>query len=150
MIDPSKMSRDELNAWIVNTEKRLLELEIKVRENTILPKSGMTLADKGVYDKFMNGFNKIVGSKHRGDPKSRASLKARMKEGWTGENILKAVYAASQSKHLMGANDSNRRYLTPEYILRADKLDQWFANYEDRDKLAKLSKQSYGKSVNNN
>lgn len=143
MIDPSKWSREELNSWIINAEKRMLELETQVRENTILPKNNMTVADKGMYDKFLAGFNKIVGSKHRGDPKSKTSLRARLKEGWTGENILKAVYAASKSPHLMGANDSNRRYLTPEYILRADKLDQWFANYEDRDKIAELTKQSH-------
>ncbi len=82
------------------------------------------------YKSFIEAFNKIVKSSFRGDTKSRRSYIARMKD-YTPEEVLKAVEAASRDAYLMGENPGQKRYLTPEYILREDKLEKWL-NSEKR------------------
>lgn len=79
------------------------------------------------YKDFIELFNEEVGSAHRGDTKSKGSFKARKKEGYIREDFKKAIKSATGNKHLMGENDSGRRYLTPEYITRSDKLDFWLS-----------------------
>jgi uncharacterized phage protein (TIGR02220 family) len=77
------------------------------------------------YEEFLELFNQRVGSQHRGDTKSKGSFKARIKEGYTRDDFELAITNAKKDRYLMGENDSNRRYLTPEYITRSDKLDFW-------------------------
>ena len=85
------------------------------------------------YNSFIEKFNSVVGSSYRGDAKSEKSFGARLKK-YTTEEIIKAVENASKNKYLMGENDSNTRYLTPEYILRENKLDQWLNSSESKPK----------------
>lgn len=80
------------------------------------------------YTSFIENFNSIVGSSYRGDTKSQSAFLARLKSGYTLEDILKAVSNAKCDSYLMGDNPTKRRYLTPEYITRSDKLDQWLNN----------------------
>jgi uncharacterized phage protein (TIGR02220 family) len=77
------------------------------------------------YEEFLELFNQRVGSQHRGDTKSKGSFKARIKEGYTRDDFELAITNAKKDRYLMGENDSNRRYLTPEYITRSEKLDFW-------------------------
>lgn len=78
-----------------------------------------------IYVSFIKGFNDIVGTSYKGDSKSKTSLAARVKDGYSLEEVLRAVKNAKGDDYLMGKNPSKRRYLTPEYITRSDKLDQW-------------------------
>ena len=78
-----------------------------------------------IYASFIKEFNSIVGTSYKGDSKSKVSLTTRLKDGYSLEEILSAVRNAKGDDYLMGKNPSKRRYLTPEYITRSDKLDQW-------------------------
>lgn len=70
-------------------------------------------------------FNKVVDSNHKALPRLGAILKSRVKEGFSKEDIFKAIDNAKDNAFLMGDNPNGKRYLTPEYILRPDKLDEW-------------------------
>lgn len=80
---------------------------------------------KKEYILFLQGFNSVVGSAFKGSDKVFKQFEARMKEGYTLKEIAQAVQNASGDTYLMGKNENDKRYLTPEYILRANKLDQW-------------------------
>lgn len=77
------------------------------------------------YKNFLELFNTVVCTEHRGDTKSQAQFKARVKEGNTYEDFDKAIRNAAKDSYLMGENDGGRRYLTPEYITRSDRFDYW-------------------------
>jgi uncharacterized phage protein (TIGR02220 family) len=81
--------------------------------------------NNNIYIEFVNSFNKIVGSNHRATKKVSHKFNARIKEGYKPEDIIKAVKRAKENDFLMGKNENKKRYLTPEYILREDKLDEW-------------------------
>lgn len=80
------------------------------------------------YHSCIDDFNTQVGSHHTYMVKKTADkYEARVKEGWTNDMIHVAVYGAAKDDYLMGRHPQNqRRYLTPDYILRDDKLDYWF------------------------
>jgi uncharacterized phage protein (TIGR02220 family) len=80
---------------------------------------------KDIYVRFIKFFNEVTKSKFKGSQKVRDKFNTRLKEGWTLKEIGKAVKNAANDDYLMGDNPGNRKYLTPEYILRADKLDEW-------------------------
>lgn len=82
---------------------------------------------KSDFSFFIEKFNSITGSSFKDrDEKAKRQLKARIDEGWTVDQILMAVFGASKDAFLTGNNEGNRKYLTPEYITRSDKLDKWF------------------------
>jgi uncharacterized phage protein (TIGR02220 family) len=77
-----------------------------------------------MYTSFIKQFNSIVGTSYRGDSKSKKSFSARIKD-YSIKEIIKAVENASKDKYLMGDNPNGKKYLTPEYILRENKLEEW-------------------------
>jgi len=77
-----------------------------------------------IYTSFIKQFNSIVGTSYRGDSRSKKSFSARIKD-YSIEEIMKAVTNASKDKYLMGDNPNGKKYLTPEYILRENKLEEW-------------------------
>jgi uncharacterized phage protein (TIGR02220 family) len=79
----------------------------------------------GHFQKFISFFNNETGTKYRATKKIESQFKARIEEGFTIQDIEKAVMNAKTDAFLMGKNDRNTRYLTPEFILRPDKLDKW-------------------------
>lgn len=84
-----------------------------------------------LYETFINGFNKVTGKKFKGSDTVKASLNARLQEGFTMKQIGMAILRASKSKYLCGENEDGKWYLTPEYILRRNKLDEW-TNQSDK------------------
>lgn len=84
------------------------------------------LGNKETYNNFIMRFNKLLSTHYKGNDKTRHQLNARVADGYTVDDILKATKNASLNKFLMGDNQNSKRYLTPEYITRADKLDDWF------------------------
>lgn len=91
----------------------------KIKENKI------NISYKDSYKNFLQGFNSIVSSSYKGSDKVYKQFEARLKEGYTLKDIAIAIRNASGDEYLMGKNEGNKRYLTPEYILRSNKLDQW-------------------------
>lgn len=90
-----------------------------------LPNSNRNSNKNNIYISFIESFNSLVGAKYKGDSKSERSFEARMKEGYALEDFIKAVTNAKGDKFLMGDNDGGKKYLTPEYISRSDKLAFW-------------------------
>lgn len=78
-----------------------------------------------IYLSFIKEFNRVVGTNHKPTSKVSRQLMARLKEGYVLGDILKAVKNARGNDFLMGKNENKKRYLTPSYILREDKLDEW-------------------------
>jgi len=78
--------------------------------------------------KLLEVFNSILGKKARVVPvKAQKQIKARLKEGYTKEDIVKALKNASKDQHHI---DTNYKYLTLEFITRSDKLER-FVNMND-------------------
>tara|TARA_R110000868_G_scaffold106830_3_gene292670 strand:- start:1820 stop:2452 length:633 start_codon:yes stop_codon:yes gene_type:complete len=68
---------------------------------------------------FLDWFNKTTNRNFKSIPEAtKKSFKARIKEGYTKDDICKAVINCSKDKFHI----ENPKYLTPEFISRADKL----------------------------
>ena len=79
-------------------------------------------------NKLLSVFNSILGKKTRVVPaKAKKQLNAALKEGYSKEDIVRAITNASKDQHHI---DSNYKYLTLEFITRADKLER-FVNMSD-------------------
>lgn len=72
--------------------------------------------------RFINKFNEITNRKFKVTDNVTKSLNARLKEGYTTKDIATAILNASEDEYLGG---DGQKYLTPEYILRRDKLERW-------------------------
>lgn len=71
------------------------------------------------FDIFLDWFNKTTNRNFKSIPEAtKKSFKARIKEGYTKDDICKAVINCSKDKFHI----ENPKYLTPEFISRADKL----------------------------
>jgi uncharacterized phage protein (TIGR02220 family) len=73
------------------------------------------------FDKFINGFNSFAGRSFKATEKVKASLKARLKE-YSKTDILKAIENAHKDEYHI---ETNFKYLTPEFILRPDKIEKF-------------------------
>ena len=80
--------------------------------------------DKNEINILIDGFNEITGRDFRGDDKTKRQLNGRLKEGYTIDEILLATKACFNSEY----HRKNPQYLTPEFITRSDKLQQYL-NY---------------------
>lgn len=81
--------------------------------------------DKGFmvkFNAFIKLFNDITGREFKGDSKAKAHFKARLKEGYTGDQFRKAITNAHNSEY---HRENNGIYLTPELITRQDKLEMY-------------------------
>lgn len=96
-------------------------------ENKIAPPP--KVPQKGSPAEFVEKMNLLTGKKYRATSKVTAWYNARVRDGYTLDEMTLAVENASKNKFLRGDNDSKRDYLTPEYILRQNKLDEWI-NYK--------------------
>lgn len=73
--------------------------------------------------KLISQFNLIFGKKSKVlGTKAKKQLQARLKEGYTKEDILLAMHNASKDQHHI---DSNFKYITLEFMSRQDKLDRF-------------------------
>lgn len=75
------------------------------------------------YNAFINHFNKITGKNHKIVPDNvKKQMRARLKEGYKKEDLIKAVLnCAADPYHI----ETNYKYLTPEFITRAAKLERF-------------------------
>jgi len=67
--------------------------------------------------------------------KVKASFLARLKEGYTKEDIVNAIRNASRDQYHI---ETNYKYLTPEFFSRADKLDRFGTNETEVIDWAKI------------
>ena len=95
--------------------------------NAIKESKGKESKDNIVIDssKLLNVFNSILGKNSRVvSDKAKTQIKQRIKEGYTKEDIVKAITNASKDAHHI---DTSYKYITLEFITRPDKLER-FAN----------------------
>jgi uncharacterized protein YdaU (DUF1376 family) len=71
------------------------------------------------YNEFLSKFNAITKSRYTGCKKSRGHFNSRLKEKYSMLDFEIAINNAMQNDKL------DKKYLTPEYILRDDKLQLW-------------------------
>lgn len=76
------------------------------------------------WEDFISGFNQVTKKNFKGNDKVKGQLSARSKDGYTLEQILKATSNCFSDPY----HREHPQYLTPEFILRADKLDKYI-NY---------------------
>ena len=80
------------------------------------------------YDKLIKVYNEILGRQTKVVPeKAKEQLNARLKEGYSKPDIVKALRNATKDPHHI---ESNYKYITLEFITRPDKLDR-FLNMSD-------------------
>lgn len=75
---------------------------------------------------FISEFQKLTGRKFRMVGKALQQFKARIKDGYTYNDILQATKNAMQEQY---HRDNNFNNLTPEFITRTDKLEKYL-NYK--------------------
>lgn len=93
---------------------------------------------KNKYISLVEIFNKITNREFRGDSKSRSAFNARIKQGYTLDDFEAAITAASQDRYLK----ENPQYLTPEYITRENKLQQWMTAFNRNSRISPTIKDS--------
>jgi uncharacterized phage protein (TIGR02220 family) len=94
--------------------------EEKIREEKIKDTKVSMSID---FDKLLKAFNEITNKNCRVvNSKTRAQLKARLKDGYTKQNIKDAIINCYNDKH---HKESNHKYLTLEFITRPDKLERY-------------------------
>lgn len=74
------------------------------------------------YVAFLSELNRLTNKKYRGAKSVLASFSARIAEGRTIDDFLLAVRNGVNDPHHI---DSNFKWLTPEFLTRADKLDKF-------------------------
>lgn len=75
-----------------------------------------------LFDRFIMICNLSLNKNYRGDSKSKRQFQARVKEGYRIEDFKKAVENAAEDEFHMG---NGYKYLTPEFLTRADKLEKF-------------------------
>ena len=72
---------------------------------------------------FNSSMTELKGSgKYKLNKKIKAQLHARIKEGYKGEDFIKAFNSIANDDFHKG---KNHKHLTPEFITRVDKLEMW-------------------------
>ena len=101
-----------------------------------------TVSVSASYKAFVDLFNEITGKKFRyGDKKASNQLQARLKEGYTREDIEKAIRNCFKDPYHM----ENPKYLTPEFITRTSKLEMYLeATESPHTGVIQASKLSFG------
>lgn len=97
-----------------------------------VPETPIKNPGKVVIEDFIKAFNGLLGTRYRPNESLARNLHARLKEGYSMEDIIQAVTNASEDDFLRGDNQNGRHYLTPEYILRPNKLQEWLNAKPDK------------------
>lgn len=89
--------------------------------------------DKSIVVAFVEFFNSVKGRNFRKNKKIEMALNARLKE-YTKEEIKKSVINAHNDVYHI---ETKYKYLTPDFILRPDKLDKFLNAPEQQSNLPK-------------
>lgn len=99
-----KLINERLQSWIDS------ELQIKK-------------IDSFDWSELINHFNEVTGKNTRVIPdKAKTAFKARLKEGFTKQDIADAIQNCFNDQY---HKDTNHKHLTLEFISRADKLEKY-------------------------
>jgi uncharacterized phage protein (TIGR02220 family) len=81
------------------------------------------------FSEFIKKFNEVRKSKFRTTKQLEDKFRARIKEGYTVDDMIEALRVAMKDKHHI---DTAFKYLTPEFFCRSDKLER-FMNQKQPD-----------------
>lgn len=109
-----------VNGNTVNVKSQTTNTDSTKTNNT-----NIYISYKKQVEQFLLAFNRIVESNHKLTSKLERQFHARIDDGYSVEDMLRAIKGASSNSFLMGDNPNKKRYLTPSYILREDKLEEW-------------------------
>jgi uncharacterized phage protein (TIGR02220 family) len=94
-----------------------------------------------LYVTYIRKFNEIRKTKYTAKvEKTKKQFVARLKEGFTLENMLEALKNAMQDKFHI---DNSFKFLTPEFFTRSDKIEKYL-NQQTKDSFAEKMKKKYG------
>jgi len=118
-----KKSEDNATASIPHNENHAIkkrEEEKREDKNEVITQNTKVLVD---WKRLLNTFNEITGKNCRVvNTKTKNQLKARLKEGYTKEDIVHAIKTCFKEDYHV---ETNHKHLTLEFITRADKLDKY-------------------------
>lgn len=100
------------------------ESETKQNPNLETETQSETEAADAAFAGFIGEFNLITARDFKGGKKERQAFRARLKEGFNVEQMVRATLNCFNDKF----HQDNPHYLTPEFILRHDKLEKYL-NY---------------------
>jgi uncharacterized phage protein (TIGR02220 family) len=110
------ISEDNLKSYLT-VSKEFNNSYVNVSDNVIV--NEVKESNEFDFVIFLDWFNKTTNRNFKSIPEAtKKSLLARIKEGYTKDDIVKAVINCSKDKFHI----ENPKYLTPEFISRADKL----------------------------
>ena len=110
----NKRWNNNANAMRPHSERNAIK-ESKVKESKVNIDSS----------KLLSVFNSILGKNSRVvSQKAKNQINERIKEGYTKDDIVKAITNASKDSHHI---DTSYKYLTLEFITRPDKLERFVA-----------------------
>lgn len=85
--------------------------------------------DNNKYIEFLSFFNQLKGSQFKGSDKVKKSFNARLNDGYSLEDIKTATLKCFNTVF----HQENPKYLTPEFILRPDKMEMYLNAKEPQE-----------------
>lgn len=112
----------------------------RVDKNIYTPSSSKLGIDEK-YKFYVDMINQIGSRAFKySDNKAKNQFKARIMEGYTGEDFKKAIIAAYSDEY---HKETRFKYLTPEFLTRSDKLEKYRELGEGADISNKLKDKDY-------
>jgi uncharacterized phage protein (TIGR02220 family) len=104
----------------VTNEQQTTNKQLTTTNNIIIKKENIEPINWSV---LLDFFNEVTGKKCKVVPeKAKSQFKARLKENFTKEDIANAIQNAFNDNY---HKENNHKYLTLEFISRADKLERF-------------------------
>lgn len=108
----------------VTTTKETKQIKENKKQEKDLPET--KVSEKIDFEKLLNYFNSVTNKKCKViNDKTKKQFNARLKEGYTKKDINDAIKNCYNDPY----HQENPKYLTLEFISRADKLDK-YSNYQ--------------------
>lgn len=120
------------------------KVEYEEEEEIELEKEGKEETNSINFDKLLSLLNSKTGRNFKViNDATKKKYKARLKEGYTKDDILNAIINAVNSDY---HKENDFKYLTPEFFSRADKLNM-YSNTNNKPKENNVNKSSIPKGV---
>jgi len=125
----AEVRKNKRQQTLTNVKNVATDLTVNVNDNVNVNVSNII-----DWSKLLNKFNSITGKKSRVVPdKAKKAILARLKEGYTKQDILNAIQNCYNDSH---HKETNHKYLTLEFISRPDKLEKFATIIKPQEKPA--------------
>jgi len=124
--------RDDTHTTRSKQSSDTINKNVKEEEKEEIGNSKFEFATIDIWKDFLMRFNQTSKRNFIGSNKIRRQLNARLREGRTVDQIIEALKTARRDDFHKG---NNFQYLTPEFILRSDKLDMFLNSKQPKRNL---------------